>query len=108
MQAAQLHFVRCIKPNDVKAAAQWDKPVVTRQIQSSGIVHAVQASRSGFTDHLLPGQIVAQFGCLVGAAARPSADGFDGVWQSTFSGAEQLTAPIRHWWHLEHTCIPYT
>lgn len=62
LQAGEIHFVRCIKPNDSQAPKNWDKSVAARQLKCSGIVSAVHASRAAFSDHLPPRQIASQFG----------------------------------------------
>ena len=37
LQEGELHFIRCLKPNDRKAASTWDRPVACRQLLSAGI-----------------------------------------------------------------------
>jgi myosin heavy subunit len=64
LQMGDLHFIRCLKPNDKKAANEWDRPVASRQLLSAGLVSAVSATRSGYTDHLLPHNIIGNFGPL--------------------------------------------
>lgn len=64
-----MHFIRCMKPNDEKAADSWNRSVVFRQLQSAGLVHAVAATRSGFPDHLSPTHIVSSFGPLTNDVA---------------------------------------
>ena len=73
LEQGDLHFIRCLKPNDEKAAESWDKTVVYRQLNSSGLVHAVQASRAGYSDHLPPSRLVAMYGPLF--PGEPFADG---------------------------------
>ena len=60
LEAGDLHFIRCLKPNDEKLADKLDRRVVERQLVASGLVQAVQASRAGFSDHLPPAHLVAQ------------------------------------------------
>jgi myosin heavy subunit len=60
LEAGDLHFIRCLKPNDEKLADKLDTKVVERQLVASGLVQAVQASRAGFSDHLPPAHLVAQ------------------------------------------------
>ena len=60
LEAGDLHFIRCLKPNDEKLTDKLDRRVVERQLVASGLVQAVQASRAGFSDHLPPAHLVAQ------------------------------------------------
>jgi len=71
LQGGEMHFIRCLKPNDGKMPGKWDKATVSRQLASSGIVSAVHASRAGFADHLSPAQIVAQFAVVAQTATPP-------------------------------------
>jgi myosin heavy subunit len=64
LEAGDLHFIRCLKPNDEKKEGTFDKKVVERQLVASGLVQAVQASRAGYSDHLPPAQLLAQFSML--------------------------------------------
>ena len=64
LQDGDLHFIRCLKPNDSKAAGIWDRDVASRQLQSAGLVHAVAATRSGYSDHLPPVHIINAYGSL--------------------------------------------
>ncbi|GAB5364744.1 hypothetical protein AAMO2058_000996500 [Amorphochlora amoebiformis] len=48
IQATQTHFVRCIKPNDLKQATLFDNSLVSRQLQTSGLIEAVAVRCYGF------------------------------------------------------------
>ena len=65
LQEGELHFIRCLKPNDNKAALTWDRGVSERQLLSAGLVQAVAATREGYADHLPPVHITQAFGPLV-------------------------------------------
>ena len=64
LQEGELHFIRCLKPNDAKEEMGWDRAVSARQLLSAGIVSAVSATRSGFSDHMPPQHIIGAFGPL--------------------------------------------
>ena len=42
------HFIRCIKSNQEKKAMLFDKSSVQSQLQTGGVITAVEVSRSGF------------------------------------------------------------
>ena len=65
LQSGELHFIRCLKPNDDKAPLSWDRSVSHRQLMSAGLVQAVAATREGYSDHLQPVHITQAFGPLV-------------------------------------------
>ena len=83
LQDGELHFIRCLKPNDEKASMQWDRGVSQRQLKSAGIVQAVAATREGYADHLPPARITAAFGHLV-------PDVNLALFSSEFDGAAQV------------------
>ena len=66
LEQSQLHFVRCFKPNDTKAAKTWDPPVVTRQLHTSGVLDALRVARTGFPDRLPFGEFVSTFAFIGG------------------------------------------
>ena len=49
LNAAEPHFIRCIKPNLRKAPANFDKVLVTKQLRYTGL--AVIRDRSHVTQH---------------------------------------------------------
>ena len=50
LEASQLHFVRCFKPNDAKAPDMWDEETINRQLHASGVLDALRVSRTGYPD----------------------------------------------------------
>ena len=74
LEQGDLHFIRCLKPNDEKAAESLGQDRRVPPAESSGLVHAVQASRAGaYSDHLPPSRLVAMYGPLF--PGEPFADG---------------------------------
>lgn len=52
LDQSQLHFVRCFKPNDAKAADTWSEETVARQLHTSGVLDALRVARTGYPDRL--------------------------------------------------------
>jgi hypothetical protein len=77
LQGGELHFIRCLKPNDSKAPDMWDRDVAHRQLMSAGLVQAVAATREGYSDHLPPQHITSAFGPLVPGLDVDSLDVLD-------------------------------
>ncbi|XP_055621757.1 unconventional myosin-Va isoform X2 [Toxorhynchites rutilus septentrionalis] len=42
------HYVRCIKPNDDKAAFKWEAPKIVQQLRACGVLETVRISAAGF------------------------------------------------------------
>jgi len=52
LEASELHFVRCFKPNDKKAADLTEADVIKRQLHTSGVLDALRVARTGYPDRL--------------------------------------------------------
>ncbi len=48
IQATNVHYIRCMKPNTVQSSHEFDLPLVLRQLQSAGLVEAIQMARAAF------------------------------------------------------------
>lgn len=48
LQSKEPHYVRCIKPNDIKSAAAFDEQRVKHQVSYLGLVENVRVRRAGF------------------------------------------------------------
>ncbi|CAK4140062.1 unnamed protein product [Aphanomyces euteiches] len=76
--ATQVHYIRCIKPNGLKSAAQFDFPGVIDQLRCAGVVEAIRISRAAFPNKLSHERFLQRFvlfqsypprsGATVGAA----------------------------------------
>lgn len=60
--SANIHFIRCIKPNEVKQPNFIDAECVAKQVTSSGLVPAIGISRAGFSTHMPREDFAAMFG----------------------------------------------
>jgi len=62
LQASQLHFIRCFKPNDRKSADVWDESTVSRQLHTSGVLDALRVARTGYPDRMTYAEFASYFG----------------------------------------------
>lgn len=46
------HFVRCIKPNDLKKAGQIDRTKMAQQLRYTGVLETVSIRKQGFSHRL--------------------------------------------------------
>lgn len=55
------HFVRCVKPNMVKAPSTWDEQLVVRQLSYAGVLETIKIRKMGFSYRVKFEDFVAQF-----------------------------------------------
>lgn len=48
LNAAEPHFIRCLKPNSAKASHNWDPELVTKQLRYTGMLETTRIRREGF------------------------------------------------------------
>lgn len=78
LSSTKTHFIRCVKPNMIKKPNAFVEDVMMRQLYTSGVVQAVQATRKGFPDHLLFSELIARYYIVLPQNAK-SSDGKEGV-----------------------------
>ncbi|KAJ2618030.1 Myosin type-2 heavy chain 1 [Coemansia sp. RSA 1804] len=44
----EMHYVRCIKPNEAKAAWQFEQAMVISQLRSCGVIETIRISKAGY------------------------------------------------------------
>ena len=68
LEGTEPNYIRCIKPNDVKAACGekgcCDAKMVLEQLRCSGVFEACQIRKAGFPFRKQYGKFVEQFKCL--------------------------------------------
>eukprot|EP00967_Tisochrysis_lutea_P095859 scaffold140063_cov33-Tisochrysis_lutea.AAC.2 len=70
LDASDLHFVRCFKPNDAKSADSCVEDVISRQLHTSGVLDALRVARSGYPDRLPFADFFSTFIALAGLGNR--------------------------------------
>ena len=68
LKTTKTHFIRCVKPNEKKAANMYVQQVMKRQLYTSGVVQAVKATRKGFPDHLVFDELISRYALILGAS----------------------------------------
>ncbi|CRL04515.1 CLUMA_CG017591, isoform A [Clunio marinus] len=53
MVSGQPQFVRCIKPNDIKASKNFDESKVIKQLRYTGVLETIKIRQNGFSHRLL-------------------------------------------------------
>jgi len=77
LKTTKTHFIRCVKPNEKKAPNMYVQDVMKRQLYTSGVVQAVKATRKGFPDHLMFGELLGRYALIMGTDS--SQTGRDGA-----------------------------
>ena len=65
LKQTKTHFIRCVKPNEVKEPHNFVDNVMMRQLYTSGVVQAVTATRKGFPDHLRFDELLNRFAMII-------------------------------------------
>lgn len=56
-----VHYVRCIKPNQTKSPTEMDQIMVVSQLRCAGVIEAIRISRVAYPNRLLLEEIVDKF-----------------------------------------------
>jgi myosin-5 len=48
ISATNVHYIRCIKPNERKEAWAWDAPQVLGQLRACGVLETIRISCAGY------------------------------------------------------------
>ena len=65
LNATQSHYIRCIKPNNDKAARQMDAALTLEQLRYSGVFEAVRIRKQGFPFRYEYPRFVDRYKCLL-------------------------------------------
>jgi myosin heavy subunit len=78
VDSCHTRYIRCIKPcHDLTVLKRMDHRIVLRQLQSSGLVAAVEQSRMIFPDKLSFETIATRYSCLLSSNAMSSIEDMD-------------------------------
>lgn len=62
----ELHFVRCIKPNNDQAQDDYDAPLVLHQLRCCGITEVARIARAGYPTRYAHQQFAHRYSALLG------------------------------------------
>ncbi|KAJ1958122.1 Myosin type-2 heavy chain 1 [Linderina pennispora] len=48
LSETEMHYIRCIKPNEAKAAWRFQAPMVLSQLRSCGVIETIRISKAGY------------------------------------------------------------
>ena len=60
-----VHFIRCIKPNEIKQKGIFDEVYVMQQIRYLGLLESVRVRKEGFPCRYLFNEFVEKYGRFV-------------------------------------------
>ncbi|CAK4083247.1 unnamed protein product [Aphanomyces euteiches] len=64
IEATNVHYVRCIKPNSIKSPVEFDKPMVVSQLRSAGVIDAIRISRAGYPSRLTANELATRYALM--------------------------------------------
>ena len=73
LEAAEIRFVRCIKPNNRQQPGVWDDDVVRAQLRSSAVIAAIETIAAGFPDRVPHAQLVRRYAYIAPRGALTEA-----------------------------------
>ncbi|ESO07178.1 hypothetical protein HELRODRAFT_170488 [Helobdella robusta] len=66
MLAAQPHFIRCIKPNAMKQASNFNEKMVTEQLNYTGVLETIKIRKLGYSSRLPFLDFIHRYGVIGG------------------------------------------
>ena len=99
------HFVRCIKPNDSRAAGAFEAPKVLHQLQCGGVLETVRVTCAGYATRRAYAEFWDRYG-VIAAGAETKAAAVDGDLTAACDallGEQNLAAPADY--QLGHTMV---
>ncbi|OQR99075.1 myosin-like protein [Achlya hypogyna] len=65
IQATNVQYVRCIKPNPVKSSTEMDNAMVVSQLRCAGVIEAIRISRAAYPNRQTHEEFLAKFRLFV-------------------------------------------
>ncbi|KAK9866994.1 hypothetical protein WJX84_009703, partial [Apatococcus fuscideae] len=75
LDETELHFVRCIKPNEKQMPAQWDAGLVLHQLRCCGVQEVTRIARAGYPTRYLHSDFARRYSILLPSLKSGSAGG---------------------------------
>ncbi|KAJ2896227.1 Myosin type-2 heavy chain 1, partial [Coemansia aciculifera] len=67
IEATDSHYIRCIKPNEQKAAWMFDAPMVLAQLRACGVLETIRISCAGYPSRVALPEFIRRYGVLAAA-----------------------------------------
>ncbi|KAJ1818179.1 Myosin type-2 heavy chain 1 [Coemansia sp. RSA 2675] len=85
IERTESHYIRCIKPNEAKAAWSFDAPMVLAQLRACGVLETIRISCAGYPSRVALPEFIRRYGVLVAQApppqlAEPPGAGHEDAW----------------------------
>lgn len=70
INSTNVHYIRCIKPNESKEAWKFDGPMVLSQLRACGVLETIRISSAGFPSRMLYEDFAHRYDILVHSSMR--------------------------------------
>ncbi|KAJ2754207.1 Myosin type-2 heavy chain 1, partial [Coemansia pectinata] len=74
IEATESHYIRCIKPNEAKAAWAFDAPMVLAQLRACGVLETIRISCAGYPSRVALPEFIRRYGVLVSQQQAPPSE----------------------------------
>ncbi|KAJ2743123.1 Myosin type-2 heavy chain 1 [Coemansia sp. BCRC 34301] len=97
----EMHYIRCIKPNEAKAAWRLQAPMVLAQLRSCGVIETIRISKAGYPSRVPVRTFNERYSVLLGSGGGGGGGGGGGLGAAGISTDSDVNAtPTRAETHL--------
>ncbi|CAK4069607.1 unnamed protein product [Aphanomyces euteiches] len=95
IQATNVHYIRCIKPNSIKSSTAFDHSMVIAQLRCAGVIEAIRIARSAYPIRQSQTEFLGTFGmCYPDIMAKKNIKSSTDLCLEIMAQVPQWTSPV--------------
>ena len=94
LKSSNPHFIRCVKPNNIKTGDVLEAPLVLEQLRYSGVLEAIQVRKSGYPIRRRHADFWRRYWCLAAVETRATR-------KSTQNASDLARVLLSHLKHID-------
>ncbi|KAH9092469.1 hypothetical protein Ae201684P_008145 [Aphanomyces euteiches] len=95
IQATNVHYIRCIKPNSIKSSTAFDHSMVIAQLRCAGVIEAIRIARSAYPIRQSQTEFLGTFGmCYPDIMAKKNIKSSTDLCLEIIAQVPQWTSPV--------------